>query len=456
LVKIETLTADQERQLAAFRERWLKIGRSTEPSDRAKAEAAISKFYSWLGEKQPYFWRCDGPATGSIFRAILAAIKANLAANFWANLWANLKANFGENLEATLWANIRVNLWSNLAALWTNLGPDLQANLGENLEDDLRYNLAVSLEDDLAANLRANLAADLQANLRASLQANLQTSLRDNLMANLGANFWALGTIFKVSLKGTGLKANVLESFGANLWANLDWRFRGQHEAYWFAYYFFPHSCLREMHTAEQIRKVQCWLDLSESCGWWQPLRGVVFICERPLKQAVDERGRLHCADGPALLCRDGWPVYAWHNVRVPEDVITKPDAITVERILKERNGQVRAVMVERYGFERFMIDCKPKQLDRCGEYRLVSMRASGEARDGDVMTALIMTCPSTGAHYVHGVHPACQTIGQALAWKRGEDLHNHKFVRQGDVYLIDLNEETETYNYGDNCIWES
>ena len=40
--KIEKLTLEQESQLAAYRDKWLKIGLSCEPADRAAAVAGAA------------------------------------------------------------------------------------------------------------------------------------------------------------------------------------------------------------------------------------------------------------------------------------------------------------------------------------------------------------------------------------------------------------------------------
>lgn len=66
------------------------------------------------------------------------------------------------------------------------------------------------------------------------------------------------------------------------------------------------------------------------------------------------QRGRLHQASGPALAFRDGYMVYAWHGVRVPAQVIEHPETLTVEQITAESNAEVRRVMLERFGLDRY------------------------------------------------------------------------------------------------------
>ena len=67
-----------------------------------------------------------------------------------------------------------------------------------------------------------------------------------------------------------------------------------------------------------------------------------------------DDDGRLHNADGPALLYPDGWGIWAWHGVRVPQDLIEGP-GWTTDQIMREPNAEVRRAAIERMGWSAFV-----------------------------------------------------------------------------------------------------
>ena len=119
----------------------------------------------------------------------------------------------------------------------------------------------------------------------------------------------------------------------------------------------WPHMALRKMHSDEDVKKLQLWINLSKSCGWWEPFENIVFVCERPLTQTIDSQGNLHDTSKPALLCRDGWPVYAVHGVRVPADIIEDKNTLTVQRIEQETNAEIRRVMIDLYGPKKYTAD---------------------------------------------------------------------------------------------------
>ena len=118
----------------------------------------------------------------------------------------------------------------------------------------------------------------------------------------------------------------------------------------------------------------------------------------------VDVR-RLHCETGPALES-DIEPLYFWHGVLVPDIVVMHPDQITVQHIRHEPNAEVRRVMIERYGWPRWLADqgARPVQSDHCGDLYHVDMdgarigvvvvRNSTPEPDGRVKSYALLVSP--------------------------------------------------------------
>ncbi|MBL0320646.1 MAG: hypothetical protein IPP74_15330 [Alphaproteobacteria bacterium] len=127
----------------------------------------------------------------------------------------------------------------------------------------------------------------------------------------------------------------------------------GAHDANWLGFYdFFLEKC--GLDGANRLRGL---LDLAKHCGWFWPFEGVVILTERPNKLERDSHNQLHCEDGPALSYPDGFSLWKWHGVTVSEDIILSPEKITIQRIEQETNSEVRRVMIERYGAEKYVID---------------------------------------------------------------------------------------------------
>ena len=99
------------------------------------------------------------------------------------------------------------------------------------------------------------------------------------------------------------------------------------------------------------------------------------MVCDRPSEihlEQVRPRGwnshQLHNENGPAIAWRDGWAIYSVHGVRIPAWVIEQPERITPEAILAESNAEVRRVMIDKYGWDRFADHRGMELIDTCDD----------------------------------------------------------------------------------------
>ncbi len=94
---------------------------------------------------------------------------------------------------------------------------------------------------------------------------------------------------------------------------------------------------------------------IAKHASWMLPHREVCWLSERPQAIRQDARGRLHCADGPAVTYPDGWSAYAWKGVLVPSWIIERPELVNVRTIGAAQDPQVRRCMIEIMTPERFI-----------------------------------------------------------------------------------------------------
>lgn len=183
-------------------------------------------------------------------------------------------------------------------------------------------------------------------------------------------------------------------------------------------------------------------LEVARSAGPWWAVRGLAVVSERPELVAVDDHGRLHSPDGPAIRYRDGFSVWAIDGVAVPAWVVTSPERIDVELIDDEPNTEVRRVMIERFGYDRLLRDGKAELVDEDEFGRLwrrfdppVSgprwMSGSPKAR-GPLREALLEVVNSTpepdGSFktYFLRVPPGSSSAREAVAWTFGLEAERY------------------------------
>lgn len=106
---------------------------------------------------------------------------------------------------------------------------------------------------------------------------------------------------------------------------------------------FEPNSTIHVAHFHEMVS------------GYWLG-REEAWLVRKPVLLERDERGLFHSAKGKCFEYRDGWEAYGWHGMHVPEWVIMKrAEDLTIYDWLEEENLEVRRVLQERIGAERFL-----------------------------------------------------------------------------------------------------
>ncbi|MFI6638333.1 DUF6745 domain-containing protein [Streptomyces sp. NPDC050504] len=168
------------------------------------------------------------------------------------------------------------------------------------------------------------------------------------------------------------------------------------------------------------------------SAGWWWPYERVAVVCERPTDLHRDEAGRLDRSDGPALAFPDGFALHAWRGMPVPGEFLAGLSALTPERIRAEENAELRRVMLEHYGYERYLTesDATPVHRDDSGILWRIPL-----PRDEDVvMVEVVNSTPEpdgTRRTYWLRVPPTTRTATEGVAWTFGLEAEEYAPLRQ-------------------------
>jgi len=148
--------------------------------------------------------------------------------------------------------------------------------------------------------------------------------------------------------------------------------------------------------------------------GYVYPVEGVIFVSRRPVAMHVDDHGRTHCEDGPAVDYGPTMRLWYIHGVAVNEQIILHPEKQMISEIEEEKNEEVKRVRIEQYGVGRFLHEIGAECVDQ-DAHRWNGVRALLKARNG--LTYLNCADPSTGRVYFNEVDPGCLTCEQADAY---------------------------------------
>jgi hypothetical protein len=154
------------------------------------------------------------------------------------------------------------------------------------------------------------------------------------------------------------------------------------------------------------------------------------LVSERPIRLNVNSRGQLHDEREKAIEYSDGWGFYYLNGVSVPEVLVKTPsEKLSMEFFKNEKNADVKAEFVRKYGVER-MIEMG-KEIDSFenysqtdnpwwykSEYQLYDMK---ELFPGiEYQPYLKMRNQTTNIWHMEAVSPACRTLKDAIKERFG------------------------------------
>ncbi|MFF8837247.1 DUF6745 domain-containing protein [Streptomyces sp. NPDC015130] len=183
----------------------------------------------------------------------------------------------------------------------------------------------------------------------------------------------------------------------------------GQHDAAWLAAF---------EGRGERLAGLAA---VAEHAGWWWPFENVAVVGERPVELHRDEAGRLDRGDGPALAYADGFALHAWRGMSVAADFLAGLAGLTPERIRAEENAELRRVMLEYYGYDRYLAVSGARHEHRDGTGVLWRVELADD--EDVVMVEVVNSTPEPdGSHrtYWLRVPPSTRTAREGVAWTFG------------------------------------
>ncbi|MGD1700554.1 DUF6745 domain-containing protein [Dapis sp. BLCC M229] len=183
----------------------------------------------------------------------------------------------------------------------------------------------------------------------------------------------------------------------------------------WSSYVAWVDFCISVLNCNYNSDNWQVLESIVKHCGWIYPLRNLCIICDRPRKLLLDDEYRPHAVEKPAIEFADGYSLYAYHGVRLPE-VYGKfnPQEWQSKWLLTTKNSELRRVLIQEIGYEKICQDLQTIEIDNWEEYTL--LRIDDDA-DIEPIFILKMICPSTGNIHTLRVPPNVNSAKEAVEW---------------------------------------
>lgn len=388
------LTLAHRATLAEAADTWAAVAATTGPADRAEAEAGIRAAYRAAGLVEPgkILWY-DSPLSAALAATV---VSGSYKPQELAALGLKLRAPAGARAGASVRDRIR-------AATWERARAEAAALLGQPTWAQAWHEVAERLWAPTTG-----LAARIRDGIETAVEAAVGTSTPVRRGAAAG------------NTTGTGHRSLAAEARATTLDA-----LGGQHDAAWLAAFDGLRRCFPQLDTATAAPALDAMSRVARSAGWWWPYEGVVLAAERPTVLHRDENARLHSGEGPALAFPDGFALHAWRGMPVPADFVTglgpQGSGLDASRIRREDNAELRRVMLEIYGYDRYLAEVGARPLHRDATGVLWRIELPGD--EPVVMVEVLNSTPEPDGSvrtYWLRVPPSTRTAREGVAWTFG------------------------------------
>jgi hypothetical protein len=112
------------------------------------------------------------------------------------------------------------------------------------------------------------------------------------------------------------------------------------------------------------FEKWKAWEDCALHGGFRAMHSEFCIVSDFPEFIHVDEENRPHCETGPSHRWRDGWSLYHWHGVEVPENWITDRSSLDAKTAVTWPNMEQRRVATEILGWDRIIDELGGVEID--------------------------------------------------------------------------------------------
>jgi len=271
----------------------------------------------------------------------------------------------GSQLYSQLYSQLRSQLYSQLRS-------QLGSQLGSQLDSQLGSQLYSQLDSQLGNQLGSQLYSQLGSQLDSQLYSQLDSQLRNQLGSHYITVWWGTWACYYEYAHYLGVKFDKTN------------------------YELFV-KFVASIHSCSPYEKVFIYSNKPTICSW----KGT----------------RLHNESGMAVEYADGWGWYALNGVVMrPEYVLTPPEKITPEMVLKEENVDQRRELLRKIGVERMV--SHGKIIDKNNGYQLIDL---SPIMNLNYAPYLLMKNPSVDdTHHLEGVGVECKTVQEAINWRGG------------------------------------
>ncbi len=331
--KITELTPEQEALIPVYVEKWKARSLSTERIDRQKAAKAIDAAYAAIGLSKPRLIFYDSPyeGLGKLDSRLQNLSKKGVKTLLHKQWMQQYSLSGGNPLIRQLWLVLEKQIEN-------QIGREISRLLDRELRNKVGKNL-FKIEQQLYNQMESQLYS--QDYLYLIEQINRPET-------NIYTELTPLAELLKVSIKPETLASCI-------------------------CFYDF---CISVLNCTCDRSKWEALQMLVKDCGWFVPFESIAIVCDRPIELSLDNQNHLHAEGKPAIRFPDGYSLYSYYGVTLPEKYgKLHPNQWQVEWLSDEEESDIRRALIEGIGYARICERWQAVEIDNWQEYTILKVQ---------------------------------------------------------------------------------
>lgn len=316
-VIIDRLTSEQKKLIHSYGDKWRQIAFSTEPIDRQKATEVLKAAYRITALEAPEIIFCESPyaALKNVFvKPMLDILLTRPKRQMTGIVGKIVKRKLGP----PMWKKWKVLYASRKHGGRNKIIRQLGRELCHQVRD-LHHSLNWELYD----------RSGLLSALSDQMKKELPRDLLDLFDSKLADRKWISTMIDSIAWQ-TMVSFHPLSLVG--IARNLDC---------YYSVLNYPYS----------KKRWEIFSGLAELCSWSFLFEKKCVLCDRPRILSFDSQNRLHGEGEPAIQFADGYSLYAYHGVTIPEKYgKVHPSQWKGKWLLAEADPRLKGVLVHGMG----------------------------------------------------------------------------------------------------------
>lgn len=359
--EITELTKEQEKQLAVYRDKWLKIGLSTEDFTFEKAKE-ISDFYyeKVLGKESVPVIVMDSPYSAWLAVCMLSdgQVWEQVVGQVYDQVHEQVYNQVGEQAREQIWEQVRGQIQKQVneqisqqvggqvrGQVWRQVNEQVEEQVEEQVREQIWEQVSEQIKEQVNDQVRKQVVGQVVGQVYDQVYDQVHKQISEQVWNQTGEQ---VGEQVYEQV-GEQVRGQVENQFPSFVYPCID----GNFSAGYFANYAFMNEVLGIDFPCKEKWE---WYKSTTKIGLFYPLENVCVISRKPIEINMKD-GKLHADGKPAIKYKDGFSVWALNGVVVPQYLAETPATkLDIDFFKNEKNADVKAEFIRKYGIDR-MVD---------------------------------------------------------------------------------------------------